>query len=101
MIVSDGQSRGRSLLWGLKEVVDAVAVNFKILQGHLDLGGASRVLLNLPAPAVDCAQQPWDDTAIGQGLASAHGVCLAGTGAAVCKDGQVEAIEEMLDRGRD
>jgi hypothetical protein len=28
-------------------------------------------------------------------------MCLASAGAAMCKDGEVEAIEKLLDRGRD
>jgi hypothetical protein len=101
VVVADGQARRRALLGRLKQVVDAVAVDLKVLERDLDVRGAGRVLLDLLAAAVDGAQQARDDAAVGQRLAAAHRVRLAGAGAAVGKDGQVEAIEEVLDRGRD
>ena len=87
MIVTDGKSRRCALLWWLEEIVYAIAVDLKILQCDLHLCSPGSVLLNLLAPSVDSAQQSRDYTTVGQRLSSSHCMCLAGTGAAMRKDG--------------
>lgn len=101
MVVPDRQPGWRALFWGLKQVVNTVAVNLKILEGDLDLCRACRVLFNLLAPAIYGAQQTRNDATISQRFPAAHRVCLASSCAAMGEDGQVEAVEEMLYRGRD
>ena len=56
VVVPDGQSRRRALLWWLEQIVHAIAIDFEILQRDFNLRGPSGILLDLFAPSVYGAQ---------------------------------------------
>jgi hypothetical protein len=101
MVVADGEAGWCALLRRLKQVVHAIAVDLEVLQRYLHVRRTSRILLNLFASSVYRAQQSGNDASLRQRLSSSHGMRLAGTGTAVSEDGEIEAVEELLYRGRD
>lgn len=96
MVIANGKTRGRSLLWWFEQVIYTIAVNLEILKRNLNLCSARSVLFNLFTPPVYGAQQSGDHTTVGQRLSSPHRMCFAGTGTAVREDGQVEAVEQVF-----
>jgi pyruvate-formate lyase-activating enzyme len=101
VVVSNGQAGGRTLLRRLKQIVDAIAVDLKILEGDFNACCAFRILLDLLAAAVDGAEETRDNAAVGKRFPSAHRVCFAGTSAAVRENWKVESIEEVFYCRRD
>lgn len=94
------QARHCPFVGGFKQIENLVVVDLIIGEGNLDPRPARRIFVDLSAPSIDPREQSWDDPTLGQCFPTSHRMRFPRSRGAVGENGDVESVEEMLDRGR-